>query len=188
MGKHNGKLTIKDTGKYGKGVFAAKEIKKGEVIHIFDGRKLDVTDVVKRINSGKESIDDPLQIGRRTYIDLDDFSRLFNHSCDPNAGVRKTSELFALRDVKKEEQISFDYSSTIAPTAWKMKCKCGLDNCRGVVGDILSLPKKRREEYRKLGALQRYMRSLLKEIDGGSYKIPKYEVLALEKLNSNRNA
>jgi len=182
MSKMSKKLIVKDTHKYGKGVFACEDIKKGEVIHIMGGKRIDLNDVVKMVTSGKEYIDDPLQIGRRTYIDLDEFSRSFNHSCDPNVGMRKRSELFALRDIKKEEQINFDYSLTIAPTDWEMKCKCGSDKCRKVLGDILSVPKKRRDEYKKAGGIQRYMRLLLKEIEEGSYKIPKYEKEALEKL------
>lgn len=178
----NKKIITKDTGKYGKGVFAVENIKRGEVIHILNGKKLDLNDIVERVNSGKENIDDPFQIGKRTYIDLDEFSRTFNHSCDPTGGIRKKSELFALRDIKRGEQITYDYSLTIAPTEWKMKCKCGSKICRKTLGDVLSVPKKRREEYKKIGALQYYMKRLLNGMRGGKYKIPRYEVLALEKL------
>ena len=187
MLKHNDSLTIKDTGKYGKGIFAAKNIKKGEVLHVLSGKRLDVVDVVKIVNAEKENIDDPFQIGRRTYLDLNNFSRLFNHSCDPTAGIRKNSELFALRDIKKGEQITFDYSLTIAPTEWEMSCKCGSSICRKIIGDIISVPKMRRDEYRKLGALQTYMKSLLKEVDAKTYKIPPYELTALASLIKTNN-
>jgi len=92
------KLIIKSTGKYGKGIFTASAIPKGTVIHVLNGSRMSLAEFVRKIFSGEERLDDPLQIGRRTYLDLDDFSRLFNHSCDPNAGLRKNSELFALRD------------------------------------------------------------------------------------------
>jgi len=183
MKMFNKKLIIKDTGKYGKGVFVGEDIKKGEIIHILGGKRLDLNDVVDGVVSGKEAEDDPLQIGRRTYIDLDEFSRTFNHSCNPNGGIRKNSELFALRDIKSSEQITYDYSLTIAPTIWKMKCKCGSKNCRKILGDVLSVPPKRRAEYKKNGALQNYMKSLLREIENRKYKMPQYEKLALEKLN-----
>jgi uncharacterized protein len=183
MKTFNKKLITKDTGKYGKGVFAREDIKKGEILHVLNGKKLDLNDVVDKVLSGKEAEDDPLQTGRRTYIDLDEFSRTFNHSCNPNGGIRKISELFALRDIKSGEQITYDYSLTIAPTIWKMKCKCGSKNCRKVLGDVLSVPPKRRAEYKKVGAFQNYMKSLLKEIENGKHKMPQYEKLALEKLN-----
>ena len=190
MKNHNlkPKLIVKDTKKYGKGVFAGEDIKKGTVVHLFDGERMDVTELVKKVNSAKENIDDPFQIGRRTYIDLDKMSRSFNHSCDPNTGIRKVSEMFALRDIKKGEEITFDYSTTISPTVWNMKCKCGSKMCRKNLGDILSIPKERLKEYKKFGALQRYMKPLLREIESGNYKMPKYEIDALKKLDTrNKN-
>lgn len=180
--KPSKKLVIKSTKKYGNGVFATEEIKKGEVIHVLSGYRMDSVEMAKRVNSKKEYIDDPFQIGKRTYIDLNEFSRTFNHSCDPNGGIRKRSELFALRDIKKGEEITYDYSTTIAPTRWSMKCKCGSKNCRKILGDVLSIPKKQRAKYKELGALQRYMKPLLREAEAGNYTMPKYEILLLEKL------
>lgn len=178
------KIKIKDTGKYGKGVFAKENIKRGEIVHILKGEIFDIKDFADRVNSGKEYIDDPFQIGRRTYIDLDELSRTFNHSCNPNGGIRKNSELFALRDIKKGEEITYDYSLTISPTIWEMECKCGARNCRKKLGDVLSVPKTQLKQYKEVGALQTYMRLLLREIDDGSYKIPKYELATLEKLKN----
>jgi len=178
------KLIIKNTKKYGKGIFATEKIKQGEIIHVLSGDRMDFVEMAKRVNSRKEYIDDPLQIGKRTYIDLDKFSRYFNHSCDPNAGLRKNSELFVLRDIEKGEEITYDYSTTIAPTRWCMKCKCGSKNCRKVLGDVRSIPKRQLEKYKKLGALQKYMKPILKEVEAGHYIIPKYEILLLEKLEN----
>ena len=180
------KLVIKSTKKYGSGVFAAKEIKKGEIIHVLSGEKMNPDEFAKRVNSKREFIDDPFQIGKRTYIDLDKLSRTFNHNCDPNAGIRKNSELFALRDIKKDEEVTYDYSTTIAHTRWHMKCKCGSKNCRRILGDVLSIPKRQLNKYKKLGALQKYMKPLLKEVEAGHYIMPKYELLLLEKLESKQ--
>ena len=140
---------------------------------------------LKKINSKNENIDDPLQVGKRTYIDLDKKSHLFNHSCNPNTGIRKISEMFALRDIKRGEELTYDYSSTIAPTEWKMKCKCGGDGCRKILSDVLSIPKKQLEYYKKSGAIQKYMKLVLKDVERGKYKLPKYEVIALKKLGNN---
>jgi hypothetical protein len=176
------RLEVKNTNKYGKGVFAGEDIKKGTIIYVLDGERVDVEDVVNRVNSDSENIDDPFQIGKRTYIDLNELSRTFNHSCDPSAGIRKNSELFALRDIKEGEEITYDYSLTIAPTEWKMKCECGSEKCRGTLGDIRTVSKIRLDEYKKAGAIQRYMKLILKELEKGTYKIPKYEEDALKNL------
>lgn len=179
---------IKNTGKYGKGGFASKNITKGEAIRIFGGKDMGPKDFVEQVNSDKENIDDPLQVGKRTYLNLDEVSRSFNHSCDPNAALRKRSELFALRDIPVGEEITYDYSLTIAPTKWKMRCACGSKNCRKVLGDILSVPKKRRLEYRKLGALQDYMRRLLDKMSkDGFYKMPAYETKLLNSVKKTSN-
>jgi uncharacterized protein len=180
--KINSKLEIRDTKKYGNGVFATKDIAKDSIMCVLRGERMDVKELVNRVNSDKEYIDDPLQIGKRTYIDLDKNSRCFNHSCSPNAGLRKASEMFALSDIKKGEEVTFDYSLTIAPTVWSMKCKCGSKNCRKILGDILTVPKSELKRYRAAGALQSYMKLLLKEIGSGNYRIPKYEIIALEGL------
>jgi len=178
------KLIIRPTKKYGNGVFATQDIKKGSVIYTLSGEKMDSKEFVKKVNSKEEYIDDPFQIGKKTYIDLDEFSRTINHSCNPNAGIRKNSELFALRDIKKGEEITYDYSATIAPTKWSMKCKCGAKNCRKVLGDVRSIPKRQLDKYKKFGALQRYMKPLLKEVEMGRYIVPKYEILLLEGLEN----
>lgn len=181
------KFVSRDTNLYGKGMYATKDIKKGEVIHILDGKKMSIRDFIESVNSDKENIDDPLQVGLRTYINLDEISRTFNHSCNPNAGIRKRSELFAIKDIHEGDQITYDYSSTIAPTEWGMKCKCGERNCRGTLGDVLSVPEKQLTMYKEAGGLQRYMRLLLKKVKEGKYVIPKYEKFLLESLKKTSN-
>lgn len=181
-------MIIKDTRKYGKGVFAGDDIKKGDVIHVLSGEKMSGNDFVKRVNANAEYIDDPLQIGCRTYLDLDDFSRIFNHSCNPNAGLRGQSELFALKNIPEGQEITFDYSTTIAPTVWKMKCRCGARKCRKSIGDVLSIPKGQLDKYKGLGALQDYMHRLLKRVGAGPYKLPKYEQAVLKKLKKKHDA
>lgn len=181
---NEGCLEVRATHRYGKGVFAKRYIRQGEVIHVLSGQTMTIWDLVKKVTGGREFIDDPLQIGRRTYIDLDKFSRLFNHSCTPNSGLRKRSELFAITDIKKGAQICFDYSTTIAPTKWEMQCRCGSKNCRKIIGDVRSIPKRQLEYYKAHHALQRYIRDVINEIAKGIYVIPDYEKRALRQLAS----
>ena len=155
---------VRNTHKYGNGVFAARNIQKGEFIHTLQGKRMTLEQIVSRLCSGKEAIDDPFQIGRRTYIDLDSISRTFNHSCDPNGGLRKNGELFALRDIFKGEEITYDYSSTIAPTDWAMRCKCGSSKCRKIIGYVRSIPKKQLDGYLASGAVLKYIRPIIKEL------------------------
>lgn len=177
---------IKDTKKYGSGCFARKSLKRHELIHTMHGKTISLSQMVALVTHGKERIDDPLQVGRRTYVDLDTTSRSFNHSCEPNAGIRDRNSLVAIRDIQPGEEITYDYSLTIAPTSWSMRCKCGARICRKMLGDIRSVPKARVRWYMEHGAIQRYMRQLLPSILAGTYCIPAYEVNALSILGEKK--
>lgn len=176
------KLEMGATPERGRGVFAGQVIRKGQVIKVLTGEILDVNKVWELVLLGKLGVDYPLQIGRRKHMVLDTFSALFNHSCDPNAGIRKKSELFALRNIEHGEEITFDYSLTCSPTnSWKMKCKCRATICRAVVGDILTVSRERLEYYRELGALQDYMKRLLPNILQNRTLVAIYDEKAIKK-------
>jgi uncharacterized protein len=183
----NLEFKIKNTGKYGKGVFALENIKKGRIIKILSGEIISFDECIKRIKKGKERQSDSLQVGLELDMDFDTLSNTFNHSCNPNAGIRKTSELFALRNIKKGEEITYDYSATIGPniplSLWSMRCKCGAKNCRKIVGNVLTIPDKILQKYKKLGALQDYMKVELKKIKkdkNGKYLLPKYKKIIIK--------
>lgn len=55
------KLEVRETGKYGKGVFAGALIKQGETIHVLSGKEIDETLCDQMISEGKLNNDDPLQ-------------------------------------------------------------------------------------------------------------------------------
>jgi len=69
-------------------------------------------------------------------------SRYINHSCDPNLqnyqvwfrdlDKRKPQiAFFARRDIKKGEELSFDYKYVkVSKKTAKIECKCGATNCR----------------------------------------------------------
>ncbi|XP_039023216.1 LOW QUALITY PROTEIN: histone-lysine N-methyltransferase ASHH2-like [Hibiscus syriacus] len=72
--------------------------------------------------------------------------RFINHSCDPNCRTEKWMVngeicigLFALRDIKKGEEVTFDYNYVRVFGAAAKKCHCGSPHCRGYIGgDSLS--------------------------------------------------
>jgi SET domain-containing protein len=140
-------------GTYGKGVFAAEPIPAGALIAPFKGPFLRYKDTSASTYA--------LQIGPDLYIGesggVDD---LFNHSCDPNAGVKisgTSAELRALRDIAPDEEIAFDYSTTLDEGDFTMPCLCGAPSCRGVIGDGRDLPDLVWERYRELGILPEYV-------------------------------
>ncbi|KAK6939929.1 SET domain [Dillenia turbinata] len=67
--------------------------------------------------------------------------RFINHSCDPNCRTEKWMVngevcigLFALRDIKKGEEVTFDYNYIRVFGAAVKKCVCGSPHCRGYIG------------------------------------------------------
>lgn len=67
--------------------------------------------------------------------------RFINHSCDPNCRTEKWMVngevcvgLFALKDLKKGEEVTFDYNYVRVFGAAAKKCVCGSSNCRGYIG------------------------------------------------------
>jgi SET domain-containing protein len=121
----------------GKGVFAARDIKKGAVIIEMTGKRMTSEEVEKAIEAGKIRADDPFQIKEDEFIKLDRMPYLFNHSCEPNAGFKRGVVMVALRNIKKGEQICYDYSAVVCTHCeWQMLCKCGAKNCRKKVGNI----------------------------------------------------
>lgn len=141
----------------GSGVFATKEFKKGETIHVLDGESCSLEEVLKRVDAGIENESDPLGVDEEEYLDLDEISRTFNHSCDPNAFIRGRSELVAIRDIEKGEEITYDYSTTMDDNEekivkagrelWTCECSCGSEKCRGVIDQFKTLPLEVQQYY-----------------------------------------
>jgi len=132
------KLIIKKAGKKGRGVFAGRNFKKWEkIIHV---------DLTKFKSYSKKELEKHPQrksehwdyIGRGRYVLTFHPYSYINHSCEPNIFVKhKTitiSDFFAMRDIKKGKELTYDYGvnalDSFNKNKWIMKCKCGSKNCR----------------------------------------------------------
>lgn len=132
----------------GYGVFAKKPIKKGEVIFIIKGKKIplkikDTNDsalLPNAISLGKELWLDPFKENPLTYL---------NHSCNPNSALKGSVSVVAIKPIKKNEQVTIDYSITEWDKYWKLDkvCKCGSKDCRKTIRSIHSLPLKIYSRY-----------------------------------------
>lgn len=67
--------------------------------------------------------------------------RFVNHACEPNCEVQKWSvnglqriALFAIRDIKPGEELTYDYNFSLFNPHQSQVCKCESKNCRGVIG------------------------------------------------------
>jgi len=151
------KICVKRSNISGKGAFAKESISSGETICFMEGDLIDIDEMMWRVDEGYEVGSDPLGVDNEMYMDLDELPRSINHSCSPNAFIRGRNELVALRDIFKDEEIFFDYSTTMNDNRekielsggelWTMECKCGSKNCRKVVDQFKTLPKELQEYY-----------------------------------------
>jgi SET domain-containing protein len=155
MGK--GDFEIRQTPN-GKGVFALKDFLQGESLFAFTGKIFRPEEVPENY----DNIDDHyVQIGKELYMgpsgEIDD---LFNHSCDPNSGLKIDGEkvtLAAIRDIKKGEEIVWDYSTTMDEDDWELECSCQSPKCRGKIRDFKYLPEDLRAKYINMGIVPEYV-------------------------------
>lgn len=139
----NPHVTVKQTGKHGKGVFATKRIRKGEVIAKFDGTiyGFDFEDWTKDLYNHV------IQFAEDKWRDSKGLARYFNHSCEPNAGIKRRFEIVAMRDIAAGEEVVWDYGMT-EDYVWRMKCTCGTPLCRKVIGSFKTIPAETLKKYK----------------------------------------
>jgi SET domain-containing protein len=94
-----------------------------------------------------------MQIGPDLWLcsDGSNLDDRLNHSCDPNLGfLHGDPVLHALRDIAVGEELTWDYSTSIADPGWSLECACGSDNCRGLVRPWPELSPAERDRLRPI--------------------------------------
>ena len=127
------KAEVRDAGRKGRGVFATEAIAAGETIAAFGGTvcekaSFDALTDVQRTHAIQ--IDDELYMVGPVDSEPADFA---NHSCGPNAGISGNILLVAMVDIRRDEEICFDYAMCDAADYDEFICACGADDCRNVV-------------------------------------------------------
>ena len=146
---------------HGKAVFANQSFKRGDKLLEFKGKLLP-----KEQLTTPDIVNHSLQINRNLYRgpsgEIDDF---LNHSCDPNSGVKMKKNqaiLVAIRTIKKGEEITLDYSTTMDEDDWELDCQCPSKNCRKNIRDFKYLPKEIQQEYIQFRIVPKYILEHLK--------------------------
>lgn len=138
------KIYFGESAIHGHGIFARKDIKRGETVFIAKGKMMKLD-----LKTKEEAMSNPDMIGinKNTWLDPSlIWGAYINHSCDPTVGIKGTVTFVALRDIKKGEEITFDYSIS-EDTLWEMQCNCGAKNCRKVIRGIQYLPEEIFNKY-----------------------------------------
>ena len=137
---------VRESGIHGKGVYAIRPIKAGEMVLEYKG------EIITWKKAQRIHPHDPDQPNHTFYFHLDDghvidakhrgnSARWINHSCEPNLEANQDGYrvfLTALRNIKIGEELSYDYGLMIdGHKTQKLKkeyaCLCGSVSCRNTM-------------------------------------------------------
>ena len=121
----NKDVIVKSSKIEGKGVFALRNFKKGEIVFKWHPKK---TMSKKEIPNLSKNEQEYVCCTDRKCILEGIPERFVNHSCEPNAYINNLRYI-ALRDIKKGEEITEDYSKNTNGKI-EFKCRCGSESCK----------------------------------------------------------
>ncbi|HBI16859.1 MAG: hypothetical protein UR60_C0015G0018 [Candidatus Moranbacteria bacterium GW2011_GWF2_34_56] len=121
-------VIVKDSLINGKGVFATKNFKEGEVVLHWDiSHLITKEEFEKKTDQEKTNIflmDD-------RYGIMAEPEKYANHSCNANTTAKNFYDI-AKRDISIGEEITVDYSEALPPNVF-LRCNCGSDNCKKII-------------------------------------------------------
>jgi SET domain-containing protein len=144
------KFVVRASGVHGKGVFAARDLAKGERIIEYKGEHITWEQALKRHPHN------PLEPNHTFFFDIDEgmvidggaqgnSARWINHSCSPNCKAEQIEMngqqrvfISARKNISAGDELFYDYGLTIdARLTKKLKkeyqCLCGSKKCRGTL-------------------------------------------------------
>jgi D-alanine-D-alanine ligase len=127
----------------GFGIYATRPIRKGEIV--FSGEEKAQRIVTKRFVEKNWSEEQKLNFRRYAYAVSEELFILWdddpsewapqNHSCDANTGLDGLN-VIALRSIKKNEELTLDYSQFLDESMEPFTCICGSENCREKIAGV----------------------------------------------------
>jgi hypothetical protein len=139
-------VSVLDSPVQGKGIFASKNFRRGELILEIDDSHV-VTDESKLTPEQHEF--DLDYLADKTIL-MQSPEKYINHSCDPTAYVKTRQgirQVLAMRDIQKGEEITYDYAVN-GDNDGAFVCRCGSKNCRKIYqGNFFKLPEELQVHY-----------------------------------------
>lgn len=146
------KLRWFHSGKKGYGLQLQEDVTEGRFLTEYVGEVLDITSYESRqryyASKGQKHFYF-MALNGGEVIDActkGNLGRFINHSCSPNCRTEKWMVngevcigIFALRNIKKGEELTFDYNYVRVSGAAPQKCFCGTAKCRGYLGGDVSI-------------------------------------------------
>ena len=147
----------------GWGLFARRAIAPGETVIQLDWSDEERSEILSWDDTEEDHHNRCVAIAPRWYFYVGKQHPLWyiNHSCNANVAFKDWAQsvdeelipLVALRAIQPGEQLTLDYSFTIASDdgltdedAWTMECLCGEANCRGLLTCFIQLPRELQQQ------------------------------------------
>ena len=144
---------------FGRGLFTIRSVRANEPLFMLEGPTIDFAEACAM--DDEESY--ALQCDSNIYISLTEPACFINHSCEPNAGIRGLT-MVALRLIAEDEEVTFDYSTTMDEGYWTMVCNCKSPICRGVIKDFRTLEPDLKSVYLDLEIVMPFIASQYKTV------------------------
>ena len=122
-----------------KGLYANRNIKKGTRIIEYKGKVITVKETEKNSKFDNEKAIYLFNLNKKYDLDGDfkfNKARLINHSCEPNCEVSGSGLrvwVYAIKDIKVNEELSYDYGFSYDKDFKQFPCRCGAKNCVGYI-------------------------------------------------------
>ena len=122
-----------------RGLYAIADIKDGTKIIEYKGKIVTKKKVEEDSKFDNDKAIYLFNLNKRYDLDGDfkyNTARLINHSCNPNcevSGVGLKIWVYAIRDIKKGEELSYDYGFGYDEYYKDFPCRCGSKNCVGYI-------------------------------------------------------
>ena len=122
-----------------KGLYANRDIKDRTKIIEYKGEIITKKQVEENPKFDNEKAIYLFNINKKYDLDGDykyNTARLINHSCDPNCEVSGTGLkvwVYAIKDIKKGEELTYDYGFGYDEGYKDFPCKCKSKNCVGYI-------------------------------------------------------
>jgi SET domain-containing protein len=156
---------VRNSDIHGRGVFAARTIRKGTCIVEYKGERISNKEADKRYDEAdmRRHHTFLFTLNKTTVVDGSPETgggdaSFINHSCEPNCEALiggGTIHIYALQTIYPGTELLYDYQYELTRDPADRKfyvCRCGADRCRGT---IMKAAKKRRSKAKKLPVRRR---------------------------------
>ena len=122
-----------------RGLYAATNIKKNTKIIEYKGKIITVKETETNPKFDNDKAIYLFNLNKKYDLDGDfkyNTARLINHSCDPNCevdGIGLKLWIYAVKDIKKNEELTYDYGFSFDKDYKDFPCRCGAKKCVGFI-------------------------------------------------------